>query len=759
MKKFTTQSRNIKVTGLLFDSNPQTMWIYDLETLQFLAVNDAAIANYGYSRKEFLAMTLNDIRPKDDISKLHKDIAHTTSNYNNAGVWRHIKKDGTLIYVQIISHEILFRNRPSRHVLVTDVTQLIMKERALTRSEGNFRGLFEKNVAIMIIFDPADGQIVEANDSAAKFYGYSIEELKQKKMTEINSLGLDALPVMKKAAQKEQSYFEFVHKLKNGERRVVEVYTSRVIVDERLCLHSIVHDITEKKEAQKMLQILNRAVEQGPAGIFITNISGKIIYVNSRYCKITGYSAKELRGKNPRLFKSGLIERSEYEKLWKTILGGEVWRGELLNKKKNGDLYWEYAVIAPVSDDSGEITHFVAIKEDVTDQKKLMEQLEISKAVAEEANRLKSAFLQNMSHELRTPLIAILGFAEILNEEIEDEEFRGMAEKIEHSANRLLETIKSILALSHAESKSLPINTTLIEVCGIVKDQYRHFSEKAESKGIEYTLSLPGNEVYALLDDEMFSRTVFNLLDNAIKFTSKGRVEITVETNPVKSEDTNGHNVITIRVSDTGIGIANDKIPLIFTAFRQVSEGYNRAYEGSGLGLTLSKMFVEKMGGEIRVTSSEEAGTTFEVSFTVPATEFVKSDSTAGVQLAELGSILLVEDEPVVYNIIQKMLGSGVTVEIAPNAEVALDMMRQRSYELVLMDINLGSGMSGLEAVNLIRRIAGYENIPVVACTVYTKGGDGQEFLNQGFDDILPKPFSRQSLHEKISRWMNLQKN
>ena len=144
MNKKITQNKNIKATGLLFDTNPQTMWVYDLETLQFLAVNDAAIANYGYSRKEFLSMTLNDIRPRDDLSKLHVDVANTTKTYNNAGIWRHLKKDGTLIYVQIISHEIVFRNRPARHVLVSDVTGLILKEQALIQSESNFRGLFEK---------------------------------------------------------------------------------------------------------------------------------------------------------------------------------------------------------------------------------------------------------------------------------------------------------------------------------------------------------------------------------------------------------------------------------------------------------------------------------------------------------------------------------------------------------------------------------------------------------------------------------------
>lgn len=758
MKKITTQSPNIKATGLLFDTNPQTMWVYDLETLQFLAVNDAAIANYGYSRKEFLSMTLNDIRPRDDLSKLHVDVANTTKTYNNAGIWRHLKKDGTLIYVQIISHEIVFRNRPARHVLVSDVTGLILKEQALIQSESNFRGLFEKNVAIMLISDPTDGQVIEANESAARFYGYSIEELKQKKMTEINALGDDALPLMKKASQQEKSYFVFMHKLKNGESRMVEVYFSRVMIDGRHCLHSIIHDITEKKEAQKMLQLLNRAVEQGPAGIFITDTSGRILYVNSRYCKITGYSAKELKGKNPRLFKSGKMQPSEYQKLWSTILEGKIWRGEMLNKRKNGDLYWEYAVIAPVSDDSGGTTHYVAIKEDITAQKRLIEQLELSKTAAEEANRLKSAFLQNMSHELRTPLIAILGFAEILNEELEDPEFREMAEKIEYSAIRLLDTIKSILALSHAESKLLPVNNTVINICAVAQDQFESFREKAGEKGLGYYISLPKETVFALLDEEMFSRIIYHLLDNAIKFTVKGEVKLSIQTEMIQKEDGQDWLEIKVRVADTGIGIAEEKIPLIFSAFRQVSEGYNRAFEGSGLGLTLSKMFTEKMGGRIDVRSSQNEGTVFEAVFTVRKQDYSLAEPVNTGKCSGSGNILLVEDEPVVFNIVQKMLGSTMVLELAGDAESALEMMKVRSYELVLLDINLGGGMSGLEAINLIRRIPGYESIPVIACTVYTKGGDDEEYIRQGFDDILPKPFSRQTLIEKISRWMNPEK-
>ncbi|MCA0390058.1 MAG: PAS domain S-box protein [Bacteroidetes bacterium] len=759
MKKITTQSPNIKATGLLFDTNPQTMWIYDLETLQFLAVNDAAIANYGYSREEFLSMTLSDIRPQDDITKLHEDVANTTKSYNNAGIWRHLKKDGTLIYVQIISHEVVFRNRPARHVLVSDVTGLILKEQALIQSESNFRGLFEKNVAVMLIFDPTDGQVVEANESAARFYGYSVAELKQKRMTQINSLGEDCLPLMKKSLLEEQSYFVFVHKLKNGERRVVEVYSSKVIIDGRLCLHSIIHDVTEKKEAQKMLQLLNRAVEQSPTGIFITDTFGRIIYVNSRYCQITGYTSQELSGENPKLFKSGRMERSEYENLWNTILAGNIWRGELLNKRKNGDLYWEYAVIAPVSDDSGEITHFVAVKEDITTRKKMLEQLELSKAAAEEANRLKSAFLQNMSHELRTPLIAILGFAEILNEELEDSELRGMTEKIEYSANRLLETIKSILALSHAESKLLPVNTTVINVCAVAQDQFNIFREKAGVKGLGYNILLPEETIYALLDEEMFSRIIYHLLDNAIKFTMKGEVSLSIHTEMMITE--NGHELleVKVRVADTGIGIAEEKIPLIFSAFRQVSEGYNRAFEGSGLGLTLSKMFAEKMGGRIDVRSTQNEGTVFDAVFTVRKQDYSLAEPVNTRKCSGSGLILLVEDEPVVFNIVQKMLGSTMVLELAGDAESALEMMKQRNYELVLLDINLGGGMSGLEAVNLIRRIPGYESTPVIACTVYTKGGDDDEYIRQGFDDILPKPFSRQTLNEKVSRWMNPEKN
>ncbi len=750
-----TLNENITVTGLLFDSNPQAMWIYDIETLKFLAVNDAAIMSYGYSREEFLGMTLYDIRPAEDIERLHNDVLATSGYYNKSGIWRHRKKDGSLIFVEIVSHEIIFRNHPARHVLASDVTQAVLSQEALQRSESNFRGLFENNVAVMIIVDPTDGRIIEANQSAANFYGYSIDELKRLTVSDINRLGEDTLLLLSKAARSDKAYFEVSHILKNGETREVEVYSSRVIIDGKNCLHSIIHDVTDKKQFQRMLYLLNQAVEQGPTGIIITDIAGTILYVNARYSKMSGYPRDEIIGKNPRMFKSGKVKRERYEKLWNTITDGKIWRGELMNKKKNGELYWEYAVIAPVKDDNGKINYFIAVKEDVTKQKQLVAQLELAKDEAEEANRLKSSFLQNMSHELRTPLIAILGFAEILREDLEDIEFQSMAERIENAAKSLLETIKSILALSHVESKLLPINTTVIDISEIAIEKFNSFFERATSKGLDFTISLPSEKVYALLDEEMYSRVIYNLLDNAIKFTPKGSINLKIEKTQVTEENGERMQDIKISVSDTGVGIPEDKIPLIYGAFRQISEGYNRSFEGSGLGLTLAKMFVEKMGGRIEVRSRYGVGTTFEVIFRVEDTDISKTVPNGTTPLRGNGKILLVEDEVIVYDIIQKMLSSSFSVELACNAESALEMMKSQVFELILMDINLGHGMTGIDAVKHARKIPGYKDVPIIASTVYTKGGDEELFYKQGFDDVLPKPFTRQTFLGKIEKWVN----
>jgi PAS domain S-box-containing protein len=238
----------------LFEANPHPMWIYDTGTLAFLAVNNAAVAHYGYSREEFLAMTVKDIRPPEDIPRLEEKIANIREGVNNAGIWHHRTKGGSIIDVEITSHTLHYNDRPAKLILAHDVTVRKRAEEALAQSENKFRSLFQNHSAVKFIIDPENGDIVDANEAAALFYGWSVAELRRMNIAEINTLPPAKIrEEIAKARSSRNTHFEFKHRKADGTIADVEVFSSRVAIDNKEYLHSIVHDITDRRHLENQL--------------------------------------------------------------------------------------------------------------------------------------------------------------------------------------------------------------------------------------------------------------------------------------------------------------------------------------------------------------------------------------------------------------------------------------------------------------------------------------------------------------------------
>lgn len=240
----------------LFNANPVPMWIYDLETLRFLAVNDAAVSTYGYARDEWLGMTIKDIRPAEDVPRLLEQVDRDRDeSYSPAQVWAHRKKDGSSMQVEVSAHSMAFKGRPARVVSVLDVTDRRRLETAMEQSEARYRALFENNHAVMLVIDPATTAIVDANPAAANFYGYSREQLRQMRIGDINVLSAEEIRAQMELARSERrQFFEFRHRLASGEVRNVDAYSGLVQVAGRPLLYSIVHDVTRRHEAEQELR-------------------------------------------------------------------------------------------------------------------------------------------------------------------------------------------------------------------------------------------------------------------------------------------------------------------------------------------------------------------------------------------------------------------------------------------------------------------------------------------------------------------------
>ncbi|OPY85250.1 MAG: Phytochrome-like protein cph2 [Syntrophus sp. PtaU1.Bin208] len=341
--------------------------------------NTTAEKLYGYTSAEMIGSPAAMLLPEDrsnETAQLLDRICKGERIEHLETVRR--RKDGSLMEVSLAVSPI----RDGKGIvlgasfIVSDISRYVQTEQKLKQSEERYRTLFQESKAVMLILDPENGQIIDANESALRFYGYRREEFLAKSVMAINTLKSEEVSrELKKAAAEKRNHFKFRHRLAGGQERDVEVYASPFFSDGKMLLHSIVIDITDRIHAEAELIKLSTAVEQSPSSIVITDRNGFIQYVNPKFIETTGYSPEEVRGHTPAVLKSGRTTVEEYRLLWKTILSGQEWRGEFFNRKKNGAYYWERAVIAPIKSPEGSIDYFVAIKEDISEQKAMEESL------------------------------------------------------------------------------------------------------------------------------------------------------------------------------------------------------------------------------------------------------------------------------------------------------------------------------------------------------------------------------------------------
>lgn len=484
----------------------------------------------------------------------------------------------------------------------------------LKESEAKYRTLIENSPDAICLFFNNKFELI--NPTFEKMYGYSIEELNapgfdlNKLVVPESRSMLNKLKKELKSGEKVFSSLETITISKFGKLIHIEAYIIRFNYKEDIGIQCIIRDLTQRKQIEEKNIILSKAVDQSPESIVITNKNGDIEYVNPIFEERTGYSFDEVEGKNPRILQSGKHDHSFYENLWNTLLSGKNWYGEFLNKKKNGELYWEQASISPITGEDGEIEHFVAVKEDITEKKKILNDLKEAKEKAEESNRLKTAFLQNISHEIRTPMNGILGFSSLLEQpELDEDRKSRYIGMIQRSGDRMLHIINDLIDISRIETRQINIQKRRVNLNKVLKNVYELQKEEIEEKGIHfsYVSSLSDEESYILTDETRLNQILTNLLNNAGKFTEKGKIIL-----GYTRKDDN----VEFFVKDTGVGISPDLGYAIFDRFVQEDMHRTRQYEGAGLGLCISKELCELLGGKIWYNSEPVKGSTFY--FTIP---------------------------------------------------------------------------------------------------------------------------------------------
>jgi PAS domain S-box-containing protein len=509
--------------------------------------------------------------------------------------------------------------------------------------------------------------------------------------------------------------------------------------------------VTERRRRKRLeleLRKLSSAIEQCPVTVVITDLEGRIEYANPKFTELTGYALEEVRGEDFRILKSGDTSEEEYRNLWETIRTSE-WHGCFHNRKKNGDLFWEAARICPIRDSRGKPTHYLAVKEDITERRRIEEALAQAKESAEAANRVKSEFLANMSHEIRTPLNGIIGFTQLTLQTPLPPDQRDYLETVESSAQALLRIINDILDFSKIEAGHLELEREPFSLRETVAGAANTVAPEAMSKSLDLSWDIDPDVPDALLGDSTrLGQVLLNLLGNAAKFTSRGSIRVGVHRESADESGTEIH----FTVRDSGIGIPPAHQRLIFEPFRQGDGSITRKYGGTGLGLAISARLVQSMRGKIWMESEVAHGSVFHFTAWFGG---VKTPQAAVEVPAPRGdpnrpslAILVVEDDPISRTLASTVLTqNGYSVAIAANGVEALGLVERHAFDVILMDIQMPQ-MDGIEATDRIRRRESHKGggVRIVAMTAHAMKGDRERCLAAGMDDYISKPLDMNQL-------------
>ncbi|WP_052507567.1 PAS domain S-box protein [Desulfonatronovibrio magnus] len=600
-------------------------------------------------------------------------------------------------------------------IIIMTIFLRLYVQRRETVMERNRLQTITQTMGEGLYMSDIQGRISYVNPEAQNLLGYTETDLLNNnghdlfhshEQTSPSNLSSNECPIINTVKNFKTYSNEEKFKCSDGSILPVDVTASPIIREGQVAgVVTVFKDISERKKMQDELRKLSRAVEQSPASVVMTDLKGNIEYVNPTFTSVTGYTLDEVKGKNPRMWKSPDTDPEIHRELWKTISSGNEWRGEFKNIRKNGESFWESASIGPVFNDQGKATHYMSVKEDITDRKKTEEVLLQAREQAEAANIAKSQFLANMSHELRTPFNGIMGMMQLLQTTDLNQEQQEYADAAIISSRRFARLLSDILDLSSIQAGRMVLSNTRFDVKELMESMAGLFSAQAREKSINLQYLIDAEVPAKLVGDVIRTKQIlFNLVGNGLKFCDQGSVHIRLSLlSPARGRDLR----IMFSVSDTGTGIPEDKLRELFNPFVQVDCSYTREHQGAGLGLTLVKELVSLMNGNISVESKVGQGTTVYVvlPFDLPADKQKESAPTAA--LSGDGKkhldILLAEDDPLnqmfMIHILKKM---GHSVTLAKNGKEAVDLFQDKEFDCILMDIQMPV-MTGDEATRRIR--------------------------------------------------------
>jgi PAS domain S-box-containing protein len=652
--------------------------------------------------------------------------------------------------------------------------------------ESHHRQSILDNMVDGVITIDAQGMMQSFNKAASTIFGYSAQEVIGRNVSML-------MPEPHRSAHdgylqhyRDTSEDRIIGKARElpGQRRDGSVFpmvlsVSRIARAGQPVFIGLVSDNTQRKADQDQLRKFGLAMAQSPEMIVITTPDALIEYVNEAFVNNTGFSRLELIGQNLSMVDSGNTSPGTYEGLWQTLARGEVWRGEFYSRRKDGSQYLDSTKAAPLRQADGAITHYVLVKEDVTEKRRNEEELErhrhhleqlvaqrteelsVARQAADAANSAKSAFLANMSHEIRTPMNAILGMAYVLRQDLNKPEQVKRLDTINNAGQYLLEIINNILDLSKVEADRLQLENVNFQLTKLFDGVAAITHDLAAKKGLQIKFELDTEAKWLHGDLTRLHQVLLNYVGNAIKFTSKGCITVRVMQT---REDSDGL-WLRFEVEDSGIGLTAEQIDRLFQPFEQADNSITRKYGGSGLGLSIASRLVKLMGGDVGVKSTPGVGSTFW--FTACLQRGVVGnlvgqveDRLDGIKLLKENHsgarILLVEDDEfnreVTIEILQE---AGLRLDEAENGYEGVAKAAAKQYDLILMDMHMPK-MDGLEATRRIRALPSGKKVPIVAMTANVYEDDRRACEAAGMNDFVSKPVVPKAFFLTILKWLSM---
>ena len=598
------------------------------------------------------------------------------------------------------------RDGQSSHIYIygTDISDLKNMTHVLRRSERKFRGIFNQSFQISGLLD-TEGRVLQINETALQFIQIEESEICGRSFWDTPFWNHSTIESEKlkgavhESAHGRSSRFDTQFPDHKGEIHHID-FSLKPIFDDRgqvIFLISEGRDITDfikiDAEAKKMALV----AEKTSTGVVITDVEGRIEWVNHGFEKITGFLLDDVKDQPP----GGILQGEDTDqetklKIREAISQRKPVKEEIVNYSKDGEPYWLELYIEPVFDKKGELQNFIAIETDITERRRISDELVTAKKEAEQATIAKSEFLANMSHEIRTPMNAIIGMTHLVLQTELNLRQRGFMEKIEISSKSLLGIINDILDFSKIEAGMMSLEKIPLDLAEIINDALTLSFDKISDKGIDILVDLDEEIPSQLIGDPVRIGQIFsNLISNALKFTEEGQIQI--ESHLVSMQGTQVE--LMCSVSDTGIGMSENQQEKLFKKFSQADSSVTRKYGGTGLGLSITQELVEIMGGEISIESELGKGSRFAFNIIIEKQESddIHLQSILPLNLRNMKILLIEENQKekrVKEELLQGMSFSVQSCNDLETAELLFSSARasKHPFELIILNFATLSG-------------------------------------------------------------------